>query len=411
VTDPNEPASQGFSTLAVHAGDGDRPIGAPVSAAIFQSTSFVSDSLGEAEVVYTRFGNNPNHRRLEEKLARLEGAEACLAVGSGMAATGAALLGVLQAGDHVVAADALYGGTRAFLERELDRLGIDTTYVDFTRGGWEDAIRPATRVLLAEFPTNPLLRVIDPAPLAAAAERASAVLIVDATIATPFNCRLLEKGAHLVVHSGTKYLGGHSDVTAGAVCGPRELVDRARERAKLFGTALDPHAAWLLERGIKTLALRMERHNLNGLTIAQWLEEQPEVRRVHYPGLPSHPDRAIAARLLGGFGGMVGVLLDGGGDTVSRFIQSLRLCTLAPSFGGVETLVSEPRFTSHVRVTPDERAALGFPDGFLRFSLGIEDADDLIADIRQALDAAFRRSATDVPSLPASSRPRLELVD
>lgn len=398
MTEPFDPDVLGFSTLAVHGGEGDRPVGSPVAGAIFQSTTFVSDAFGAAEVLYSRFGNNPNHRRLEEKLARLEGAESCLAVGSGMAATGAALLAVLRAGDHVVAADALYGGTRTFLERELDRLGIEITYVDFTRSGWEDAIRPATRVLLAEFPTNPLLRVIDPAPLAAAARRAGAVLIVDATIATPYNCRLLEHGVDLVVHSGTKYLGGHSDVTAGAVCGRRELVERARERAKLFGTALDPHAAWLLERGIKTLALRMERHNLNGTRVAEWLEAQPEVRRVHYPGLPSHPDHQVAARLLRGFGGMVGVLLDGGGEAVGRFVGSLRLCTLAPSFGGVETLVSEPRFTSHVRLTADERAALGFPDGFLRFSLGIEDPEDLIRDLRFALDAAFAPAAP--PSAP-----------
>src|SRR5690606_7935603 len=172
---------------------------------------------------------NPNHRRLEEKIARLEGAEACLAVGSGMAAIAAALLACLRAGDHVVAADALYGGTRAFLDRELDRLGIETTYVDLTRAGWEDAFRPATRVLLAEFPTNPLLRVVDPAALAAAAHRYGATLVVDATIATPINCRLVERGVDLVVHSGTKYLGGHSDVTAGAVCGSRQLVDESRE--------------------------------------------------------------------------------------------------------------------------------------------------------------------------------------
>jgi cystathionine beta-lyase/cystathionine gamma-synthase len=380
---------EGLSTIAVHAGSGPRRVGQAVAGEIFQSTTFISDPEGRSEVLYSRFGNNPNHRRLEEKIARLEGAEGCLAVGSGMGAMAAALLSCLQAGDHVVAADALYGGTRLFLDRELSRLGIDATYVDFSGNAWEAAIRPNTRVLLAEIPTNPLIRVVDPDPIAEVARRIGAVFIVDATFATPINCRLLEHGVGLVVHSATKYLGGHSDVTAGAVCGSAALVDGARDRAQLFGTALDPHASWLLERGLKTLAIRMERHNHNGLAMAEWLEAQPEVERVHYPGLPSHPDHGVAKNLLAGFGGMVGVRITGGGARVTRFIESLELCAVAPSLGGVETLVSEPRFTSHVRLTPEERASLGFPDGFMRFSFGIEDAADLQADLRRALDIAF----------------------
>ncbi|MEX2583332.1 MAG: PLP-dependent aspartate aminotransferase family protein [Gemmatimonadota bacterium] len=381
---------QGFSTIAVHAGGGARHVGSPVSGEIHQSTTFVGDALGEAEVLYSRFGNNPTHRRLEDRLAALEGAESCLLTGSGMGAMAAALLSRLRAGDHLVASDSLYGGTSVFLDRELSRLGIETTYADLADGRWTDAIRPSTRVVLSELPSNPLLRVIDPAPLGEAARRAGAVLIVDATIATPVNCRPLEHGADLVVHSATKYLGGHSDVTAGVVCGPAELVNGVRERSQLFGTAPDPHASWLLERGIKTLGVRMERHNANGLAIARWLEEQPEVSRVHYPGVESHPDHRVASRLLRGFGGLIGCQLVGGTERVARFIDSLKLCTLAPSFGGVETLLSEPRLTSHVKLTPEQRAERGFPDGFLRFSFGIEDPADLIGDLRQAFDAAFQ---------------------
>jgi cystathionine gamma-synthase len=210
---------------------------------------------------------------------------------------------------------------------------------------------------------------------------------MDVTFATPINFRGLEHGASLVVHSATKYLGGHSDVTAGAVCGDEAMVGRARARSILFGTALDPHAAWLVERGLKTLAVRMERHNRNGEEVARWLSRRPEVERVHHPSVATHPDYQIARRLLEGFGGMLGVELVGGAAAATRFVRALRLATVAPSLGGVETLVSEPRFTSHASLSPAERAALGIADGFVRFSLGIEDAADIIADLEHALAA------------------------
>jgi cystathionine beta-lyase/cystathionine gamma-synthase len=381
-------APLGPSTTAVHAGAERTGIGAPVSGAIVQSTTFVADPLGQGDLLYSRYGNNPNQRRLEAKLAALEGAEACVVTGSGMGAMSAALLGHLRAGDHVLAAEALYGGTRLFLDREISRLGIETTYADFGGTGWRDSIRAETRVILAEIPTNPLLRVPAPGPLAEAAEESGAVLIIDVTFATPMNFRGLEHGAGLVVHSVTKYLAGHSDVTAGAVCGSTALIAPVRDRVQLFGTAPDPHASWLVERGMKTLALRMERHNRNGLEVARWLASHPDVAHVHYPGLASHPDHERAARLLDGFGGMLGVELRGGADHATRFVRALKLATIAPSLGGVETLVSEPRFTSHSRIAPAQREALGIRDGFVRFSLGIEDADDLIADLAQALEAA-----------------------
>jgi cystathionine beta-lyase/cystathionine gamma-synthase len=382
------PHSPGPSTIAVHAGTPERRVGAPVAGAIYQSTIFVADALGRSDVLYSRYGNNPNHRRVEAKIAALEGAEACLVTGSGMGAMSAAVLACVQAGDHVLAAADLYGGTRLFLKRELGRLGIDTTFVDFRQPKWRELLRPNTRVVLVELPTNPLMRVPDPRPIVEAAHAAGAVVIADVTFATPINFRGLDCGIDLVFHSATKYLGGHSDVTAGAVCGRTELVDTARLRATMFGTAPDPHATWLLERGIKTLAVRVERQNANGLEVARWLDERPEIARVHYPGLPSHPDHAVASEILKGFGGMIGLELVGGAEAATRFLSALQLATVAPSLGGVETLVSEPRFTSHVSMTPEQRAAAGIPDGFVRMSLGIEDAADIIADLRQALERA-----------------------
>lgn len=378
----------GFSTRAVHAGAVDAEVGGSVVMPIHQTTTFHSDPDGTSEVWYTRYGNNPNHLLLERRLCALEGAEAAMVFGSGMGAMTSAVLACVAAGDHVVATESIYGGTRTLLVRELGRLGVETTFVDLHAGGWEAAIRRNTRLFMMEIPSNPLVRVTDPAPVVEAARRAGAATLVDATFATPVAFRGAEHGIDLVVHSATKYLAGHSDVTAGAVCGTTERMDSVRDRARVFGAALDPHAAWLLERGLKTLALRMRRHEENGLRVAAWAESRPEVARVSYPGLASHPDHALARRLLGGFGGMVGIEVRGGGEAATRVVRALRLAKVAPSLGGVETLVSEPRHTSHVSMTADDRARLGFPDGFLRFSLGIEDADDIIADLEQALGAS-----------------------
>jgi cystathionine beta-lyase/cystathionine gamma-synthase len=375
----------GPSTLAVHAGDADRVVGGPVVNPIHQTTTFFNDPAG-GEVLYTRFGNNPNQLALEARIAALEGADDAVVTGSGMSAMAMALLACAQAGTRIASADALYGGTRTLLDREFARLGIRTQYVNFHSRGWRDRLPTDAGVVLVELPTNPLLRIPDLPAIAEAARRIGAVVVVDSTFATPINLRPLEHGAHLVVHSATKYLGGHSDVTAGAVAGDRERIAAVRERARLFGPLLDPHAGWLVERGIKTLAVRMERHERNGRTVAEWCETRPELRRVHYPGLASHPDHALAARLMDGFGGMLGIELRGGGEAATRFMGRLRLARVASSLGGVETLVSEPRHTSHVAMSAEERARGGIVDGFVRFSLGIEDAADIIADIEQALD-------------------------
>jgi cystathionine beta-lyase/cystathionine gamma-synthase len=377
----------GPSTRAVHAGSPGWTAGAPVILPVYQTATFFSRPEGDEEVLYTRYLNNPNHRAVETRIAALEGAEDCVLLGSGMAAMTCAVLSAAGAGDHVVAARALYGGTRTLLDRELPRLGVETTYVDFDDPAWTSALREHTRLVLAETPTNPLLRVLDLAAIAAETRPRELPLMVDVTFATPINFRALEHGADLVVHSATKYLSGHSDVTAGAVAGRADLVASVRDRARIFGPVLDPHAASLVERGMKTLAVRMERHNRNGLEVARWAETHPAVARVAYPGLESHPDHARASRLLDGFGGMVGIELKGGGAAATRMVRALRVAKLAPSLGGVETLVSEPRHTSHAGLGAEERAALGIPDGFVRFSIGIEDAGDLIADLRQALES------------------------
>jgi cystathionine beta-lyase/cystathionine gamma-synthase len=378
----------GPSTRAVHAGEPPAEVGTPVVNPIVPSTTFYGDPSGEGEVLYTRYLNGPNHLSLAKRLAALEGAEDALPLASGMAAMACALLSCLRAGDHVVATNAIYGGTRILLDSELSRLGISTTYADLTTAGWESAFQPNTRVVLGETPSNPLLRVLDLRAISDAAHARGAVVIVDATFASPINLRPLEHGVDVVMHSGTKYLGGHSDVTAGVLAGSAARIAAVRERARVWGPVLDPHACWLLERGIKTLALRMERHNANGMAVARWAEAEPGIARVHYPGLASHPDHEIARRSLDGFGGMIGIEVEGGGEAATRFVGALQLAKLAPSLGGVETLVTEPRHTSHYAMTPEERAANGIRDGFIRISLGIEDADDLIADFAQALAAA-----------------------
>jgi cystathionine beta-lyase/cystathionine gamma-synthase len=251
---------------------------------------------------------------------------------------------------------------------------------------WRQALRPNTRAIFVETPTNPLMRVLDLAPIAKIARQAGVGLLVDATFASPINFRPLEHGADVVITSATKYLNGHSDVIAGAVAGSNSFIEEVTRLMKLWGPSLDPHSAWLIDRGMRTLSVRMERHNINGMALAIWASTHPAVARVHYPGLASHPDHALAARLLGGFGGMVGLELAGGGAAAERMLGRLQLITHAPSLAGVESLISEPRITSHRALGPEGRAAMGIPDGFLRLSCGLEDADDLIADLEQALD-------------------------
>ena len=385
--------ARGISTLAVHAGAAPRQPDGAIVMPIYQSATFFTEAVPEREVRYTRYGNNPNHLALAEKLCALEQAEDAVVVGSGSAACALALLSCVGAGGHIVAQRELYGGTLRLLNRELPRLGITTTFLPYAVG-WAEAARPETRAFLLEIPANPTLRVPDIAAAATAAHVRSLPLIVDATFATPVNFRALEHGADLVFHSATKYLGGHSDLTAGVVAGRAPLVAEVREKVKSFGPVLDPHAVWLLERGIKTLAVRLGRQNENGMAVARWLEQHPAVASVLYPGLPSHPDHDRARRLLTGFGGVVSVTVRGGDDAALRMLQRLRVMFVAPSLGGVETLVSMPRFTSHAHISPEARRELGIDDGFVRLALGIEDAADLIADLEQALAPELAAAVT-----------------
>jgi cystathionine beta-lyase/cystathionine gamma-synthase len=380
----------GLSTRAVHAGSPDSREGEAVVNPIVQSATFFSRADGGGDVRYTRYGNNPTHDALARRICALEGAESAISTGSGNAAMALALLACAGSGGRILAQRELYGGTIRLLTRELPRLGIAVDWVPYD-GDWSAHLTPATRVMLTEIPVNPTLRVPDVPVLAELARSRGLPLVVDATFATPYNFRPLEHGASLVVHSATKYLGGHSDLSAGIVAGRLEWMAEVREKLISFGPILDPHAAWLLERGIKTLGPRMARHNENGLAIARWLDGQPTVAAVHYPGLQQHPDHARAARLLAGYGGMVSFVAEGGDEAAERVVSRLRLVRAAPSLGGVESLVSVPRFTSHSALTAEERRAAGIDAGFIRLSLGIEDAADIIADLEQALEPEAAR--------------------
>ena len=377
----------GPSTLAVHAGNPPRRVGAPLVPPLVSSATFFNAPEPEGEVLYGRYANTDAHHRVAARIAALEGAEAGLVCGSGMAAVTLAILTFAGAGDHVVAADSLYGGTLVLLNRELPRLGIETTFVDPT-GDWAAALRPETRLLYMEAPVNPTLRVPDPRPVAAVAREHGIPLVMDATFATPVNFRPLRHGVDLVLHSGTKYLGGHSDLVAGVMAGSRDAMESARERLKSFGPNLDPHAIWLLERGLKTLAVRVERQNATALTLARWLARHAAVAEVHYPGLEAHPDHATARELFSGFGGMLAFVVRGGDDAAVRVMERFRLFAVAPSLGSVESLASMPRYTSHAAMTARERHAAGIADGFIRLSVGVEDAPDLQADLAEALEAA-----------------------
>jgi cystathionine beta-lyase/cystathionine gamma-synthase len=375
-------------TLAIHAGDlTPRTEGAPVVPAIVQSATYFGGSPDDTgPVQYARYGTNPNQLRVGRKVAALEGAEDGLALASGMAAITLTLLALTRSGDHIVSSSHLYGATRTFMEKELSRRGVEVTFVDPDHPrSWRQAIRPTTRGLYLELPTNPTLRLFDLRPVGLLAREKGIPLVVDATFGTPVNFRPLELGADIVVHSATKYLGGHSDLIGGVVCGPGALIEEVRGMLHLYGPSLDPHAAWLLDRGMRTLVVRMERHNENATALAEWFGGREEVERVIHPSRADHPDHALAQEILLGPGGMLGVVLRGGAAAADRFVQELRVAALAPSLGGVETLVSLPRLTSHRSMSLGEREAMGIPDGFVRISVGIEGVQDLKDDFARGL--------------------------
>jgi cystathionine beta-lyase/cystathionine gamma-synthase len=380
-------------TEAVRGGtDLDKKNG-PLATPIYQTSTFeVTDNdqqvrATDTDMFYTRYGN-PTHTVVESAIAKLEGADAALLFASGMGAITTSILALLKSGDHVVAQRDIYGGASKFFTQWLPKLGIETTLVDTVEyQQHEQAIRANTKILYLESPTNPTLRIVDLHKTAALAKKHGLISMIDSTFATPINQRPMEFGIDLVMHSGTKYFGGHSDLIAGIVAGRQDLIDKIHQTRTTLGGVMDPHAAWLLLRGIKTLAVRVQRQNESALRIAEFLAQHSKVRRVHYPFLEGHPQRAIAMEQMSGGGGMVSFEVEGSGEDAKRMTEALRLFTLAPSLGGVDSLVSIPVLTSHAMISPDQRQKMGVTEQLIRLSVGIENADDLIADLEQAFSA------------------------
>jgi cystathionine beta-lyase/cystathionine gamma-synthase len=379
-----------MDTLAVHGGE---PRPGPDGSAVFpiyQGTVYeVEPGTGYHDLKYIRLNSTPSQRYLHDKLAVLEGAEAAVATSSGMAAVTTILLSLMRAGDHLIAGDCLYGGTHDFLTGRAADLGWSFSFVDAGRPEtWEAARTDRTKVFLVETITNPLMRVGLLDQVADFGRREGIVTVIDNTFASPVNFRPLQAGFDLVFHSATKYLGGHSDLVAGAVMGGADLIERVRKTINLFGGSLDPHAGFLLARGIKTLALRVQAQNANALALAQFLQDHPAVAAVNYPGLASHPDHAQAEKLLSGFGGMLSLRLHGGEQAAQALLDAVTLAYVAPSLGGVETLITRPVATSHAGMSPEDRERLGITADLIRISSGIEGVQDLVGDFAQALDKA-----------------------
>jgi cystathionine beta-lyase/cystathionine gamma-synthase len=376
----------GLATTVIHGGAEPYRAGDPVVPGIVQSVNYVQEFGTAAGLKYTRYGNTPNAERVQKRLAQLEGAEAALVLSSGMGATACAMLALLRPGDHLLASNFIYGGTHRLFTEEFVRHGIQVTLVDpLEPRAWRRRLRKETRALFMESPVNPTCRVLDLRPISYLTKEVGLALVVDSTFASPVNFRPLEHGADVVIHSATKYLNGHSDVLAGVVAGTDPYIQEVLQKEIVWGQTPDPMALWLLERGLKTLDVRVRRQNDNAMRIAVWCADRKEIKRVHYPGLADHPDHEIAREMLDGFGGMLAIELTGGGKAADRFLRRLKVITHAASLGGVESLVSEPRFSSHAGLSTEERTRIGIPDGFLRLSIGIEDADDIIADVEQAL--------------------------
>jgi cystathionine beta-lyase/cystathionine gamma-synthase len=363
----------------------------PLATPIYQTSTFeVTDNDEQLQAThtdhfYTRYGN-PTNSVAEKTIAALEGVEAALTFASGMGAITTTLMALLKSGDHVVAQRDIYGGVKKFLSQWLPKMGIETTFVDTT--DFEQharAIRPTTKLIYLESPTNPTLRVVDFKKVAALAKQHKLLSLIDSTFGTPINQRPAEFGIDLIMHSGTKYLAGHTDLICGVVAGRHELLERIWETRTTLGNCMDPHASWMLVRGIKTLAVRVARQNENAQRVAEFLAEHASVRSVQYPFLKSHPEFAVAREQMSGGGGMVSFEVEGRGEDARKVSEAMRLFTLAPSLGGVESLVSIPVLTSHAMIPEADRAKMGVTEQMIRLSVGIENADDLIADLEHAL--------------------------
>lgn len=389
-------------TQAVHGANDLHKHNGPLATPIYQTSTFqVTDNEEQLRVTntdhyYTRYGN-PTNTVAEQTVAELEGVDAALTFASGMGAITTTIVALLKAGDHIVAQRDIYGGVTKFLSQWLPKMGIETTFVDTT--DYEQharAIRPNTRLLHVESPTNPTLRIVDFKKISALAKQHDLITMIDATFGTPINQHPADYGIDLVMHSGTKYLGGHTDLICGVVAGRAELIKKIYETRITLGNCMDPHASWALVRGLKTLALRVARQNESAMRVAEYLSQHAKVRSVNYPFLKCHPQYALARQQMSGGGGMVSFEVEGTGEDARRVSEALRLFTLAPSLGGVESLVSIPVLTSHLMIAPEHRAKMGVTEQLIRLSVGIESADDLIADLEHALEAVAAPHAVPV---------------
>jgi cystathionine beta-lyase/cystathionine gamma-synthase len=383
-------------TEAVHGGKSTAKKNGPLTTPIYQTSTFEVTDMQEqvratpTDRFYTRYGN-PTHTAAETAIAELEGTDAALLFSSGMAAITTSILSLVKAGDHIVAQRDIYGGVTKFLSQWLPKLGIETTFVDTNDiEQHERAIRRNTKILHIESPTNPTVRVVDLERIAALARKHGLITTIDSTFATPINCRPAEWGIDLVLHSGTKYFGGHSDLICGIAAGRRDLIEQIHGTRTTLGCCMDPHAAFLLLRGIKTLAVRVERQNQSALRIAEFLSQHSKVARVHYAMLKQHPDYAMAKKYMAGAGCVVSFEVEGSGRDACRVAEGLNLFTLAPSLGGVDSLVTIPVLTSHAMIAPDLRKKMGVTEQMIRLSVGIENVEDLIVDLEKGLGVISR---------------------
>jgi cystathionine beta-lyase/cystathionine gamma-synthase len=376
-----------LETKLIHAGEPSPRICGAVSMPIFQSAMF--ETTGESDyhdIRYIRLNNTPNHTVLHNKLAALENGEAALVAASGMAAISTSLLTVLSSGDHLLAQDCLYGGTYDLITKEFPSMGITCSLISGSDPAqWENKIRPNTKAIYMETITNPLMQVADLDAVIDFAKANKLISLIDNTFATPVNFRPPEKGFDLSLHSCTKYLNGHSDIVAGAVIGRRPLIEKIKLKLDSLGGSLDPHACFLLHRGLKTLCVRVKYQNTSALKIASFLDKHPAVDKVNYPGLDSNTGFKRADRLFDGFGGMLSFELKGGREDASQFIQNTALPVIAPSLGGIETLLTQPALTSHACLAPEERKEQGISDSLIRVSVGIEATEDIISDFENAM--------------------------
>ena len=377
-----------IETKLIHAGEPDPLINGAVSIPVFQSSTFeYSGQASYHDLKYIRLNNTPNHLALHQKLAALENAEAAVVTSSGMAAISTTILALLSSGDHFLAQECLYGGTHDFILKDLSALNISFDFIDGdTPQSWEGKLHPNTKAVYVETMTNPLLQIADLKAVVEFAKSNHLISIIDNTFATPINFRPPELGFDLSVHSCTKYLNGHSDIVAGAVIGRGDLIEKITHKLNHLGGSLDPHACFLLHRGMKTLAVRMKHQNASALEIARFLENHQAIEKINYPGIESHPGHQRACDLFDGFSGMLSFELKGGVEAAERFIQNTTLPIVAPSLGGIESLITRPVTTSHSGLCQEDLKKLGIADSLIRFSVGIEATEDLIEDFKQALE-------------------------